>query len=173
MCDEMKKVADWFKRLLMRFQAMVRGIIFKNTQKSIDKTYFQKNKKGELSDKAKAIRDNTITIDNADELNVLARQAGIELNGISADGKVDAEQLARITKAVLSIGIKTNTKLQNALRKPESADVKTLNDEAKATGKLINKCTSMLNKAAQKGVIAMKKREQAQKLNKKADDVLS
>lgn len=171
--DWLKKVADWFKRLLMRFQAMVRGIIFKNTQKSIDKTYFQKNKKGELSDKAKAIRDNTITIDNADELNALARQAGIELNGISADGKVDAEQLARITKAVLSIGIKTNTKLQNALRKPESADVKTLNDEAKATGKLINKCTSMLNKAAQKGVIAMKKREQAQKLNKKADDVLS
>ena len=48
-----------------------------------------------------------------------------------------------------------------------------LNDEAKATGKLINKCTSMLNKAAQKGVVAMKKREQAQKLNEKADDVLS
>ena len=68
----------------MRFQAMVRGIIFKNTQKSIDKTYFQKNKKGELSDRAKAIRDNTITIDNADELNTLARQAGLELNGISA-----------------------------------------------------------------------------------------
>ena len=42
----LKKVADWFKRLLMRFQAMVRGIVFKNTQKSIDKTYFQKNKKG-------------------------------------------------------------------------------------------------------------------------------
>lgn len=75
----------------MRFQAMVRGIIFKNTQKSIDKTYFQKNKKGELSDRAKAIRDNTITIDNADELNTLARQDGLELNGISADGKVDAE----------------------------------------------------------------------------------
>ena len=56
----------------MRFQAMVRGIIFKNPQKSIDKTYFQKNKKGELSDRAKAIRDNTITIDNADELNTLA-----------------------------------------------------------------------------------------------------
>lgn len=74
----------------MRFQAMVRGIIFKNTQKSIDKTYFQKNKKGELSDRAKTIRDNTITIDNADELNTLARQAGLELNGISADGKVDA-----------------------------------------------------------------------------------
>lgn len=162
----LKKVAAWFKKLLMRFQAMVRGIAFRRAEKKFANTYEKTNSKGEYSKKAQGMQRG-LEIDGLDALAKDWETLGMPAS--SLQNTMDAGSLAGMTKNTIKMGIEINKKLQDALRDPNtSEDVKTLNEQAKAAGRVINKMTSLLNKAAKKGIIQMKEEDKQKRADEKA-----
>lgn len=163
----LKKLASWFKKLFMKFTAMCRGITFRSAEKSFEKTYGDQNSKMAKGLAAKKVVTGVGSI--MKEWNKLGMP-----NGPTGD-TVSASDMARMTKEVIKKGSDINKNLQEALRDPTKMadDLKDLNDKAKTAASLMKKMTSMLNAAAKKGMISMKKSGEAIKMYNKAKTMLN
>lgn len=149
------KVADWFKKLVMKFQAFIRGITFKNAQKSFDKKFGGNGKAArDRMDAANSVKLNSEMLVKASaDYEIFCGKKFM----LSMNDNATADDLAAMTKNVLKDAIALNKKLQSALKTKQSAeDLKDLNDRAKAGGRVIKVCVSVLNAAAKRGVIAKK-----------------
>lgn len=164
----LKKVAAWFKKLLMKFQAMVRGITFRAAEKAYNRTYEKTNNKGEYSKKAQGMQmDLEIDADALDKLKTDWETVGKSAASLPS-GSISAGTLAGMTKDSIKMGLEINKQLQDALRDPNTTEnVKDLNDKAKAAARIIKTMTSLLNKAANKGIIEMKNNERDAKKKEK------
>lgn len=163
------KVADWFKKMVMKFQAFVRGITFKNAQKSFDKKF---------GGSGKAAQDRMAAA-NSVKLNteMLVKASADYMKFADAKKfplteKATATDLANMTKQVLKDAIALNKKLQNAIKTKQTADdLKDLNERAKAGGRVIKVCVAVLNTAAKRGVV--QKKETVSQAHKMLDNELN
>ena len=163
------KVADWFKKLVMKFQAFVRGITFKSAQKSFDKRFGGSGKAAQ--DRMKAA--NSVKLNSEMLVKVASDyQKFAGTTNFPIDDDATATDLANMTKQVLKDAIALNKKLQSALKTKQSAeDLKDLNERAKAGGRVIKVCVSVLNTAAKRGVI--QKKEAINQAHKMLDNELN
>lgn len=164
------KVADWFKKVVMKFQAFVRGIVFKATEKSFDKRFGQKDEASQNRMKtANTVKLNTEMLVKASaDYKTFSGSATFPVSKES-----NASVLAAATKKILSDSIALNKELQDALKTEKSAEeLKTLNDRAKAGGRVIKVFVSVLNAAVKRGVVRRKNSEKITKNGGKVPEML-
>ncbi len=163
------KVADWFKKMVMKFQAFIRGITFKAAQKSFDKKFGGSGKAAQdRMAAANSVKLNTemLVKASADYMKFA------DTKKFPLTEKATATDLANMTKQVLKDAIALNKKLQNAIKTKQTADdLKDLNERAKAGGRVIKVCVAVLNTAAKRGVI--QKKEGINQAHKMLDNELN
>ena len=165
--DALKKVADWFGKLIQKFSAFVRGIVFKSSIKKL---------KNFTDDGKKAGKIDMVSI-TEDEYKSFAEDwktvTGKNYTGNLYAG-VSASMLASESKQVFNTCKVINDDLKKALKDPSpDQSIEDLTKKAKAGSRLVRTVISVLNKAAKRGVVQKKNAEKQDAKNQKnADSIL-
>lgn len=154
--ETLKKIATWFKNLLIKFKAMIRKIVFKARVKVADKAVAKMSKNAKAAGSAAPAKGVVeLTDDEVESYNEVFKaldEKGIKAGFIGAN--MNAMTLANLCKMIASRGDECEKKLADAMKNP-SADVsvKDLNENCKLVARAMKIATSLLNKAVKAGVV--------------------
>ena len=154
--ETLKKIATWFKNLLIKFKAMIRKIVFKARVKAADKAVAKMSKNAKAvgsAAPAKGVVELTDEeVESYNEVFKALDEKGIKAGFIGAN--MNAMTLANLCKMIASRGDECEKKLAEAMKNP-SADVsvKDLNENCKLVARAMKIATSLLNKAVKAGVV--------------------
>lgn len=154
--ETLKKIATWFKNLLIKFKAMIRKIVFKARVKTADKAVAKMSKNAKAAGSAapaKGVVELTDEeVESYNEVFNALDEKGIKAGFIGAN--MNAMTLANLCKMIASRGDECEKKLADAMKNP-SADVsvKDLNENCKLVARAMKIATSLLNKAVKAGVV--------------------
>ena len=154
--ETLKKIATWFKNLLIKFKAMIRKIVFKARVKAADKAVAKMSKNAKAAGSAAPAKGVVeLTDEEVESYNEVFKaldEKGIKAGFINAN--MNAMTLANLCKRIASRGDECEKKLAEAMKNP-SADVsvKDLNENCKLVARAMKIATSLLNKAVKAGVV--------------------
>ena len=154
--ETLKKIATWFKNLLIKFKAMIRKIVFKSRVKAADKAVAKMSKNAKAAGSAAPAKGvvelSDEEVESYNEVFKALDEKGIKAGFIGAN--MNAMTLANLCKMIASRGDECEKKLSDAMKNP-SADVsvKELNENCKLVARAMKIATSLLNKAVKAGVV--------------------
>ena len=154
--ETLKKIAAWFKNLLIKFKAMIRKIVFKARVKAADKAVAKMSKNAKAAGSAAPAKGVVeLTDEEVESYNEVFKaldEKGIKAGFIAAN--MNAMTLANLCRMIASRGDECEKKLADAMKNP-SADVsvKDLNENCKLVARAMKIATSLLNKAVKAGVV--------------------
>ena len=171
--DTLKKIATWFKNLLVKFKAFIRKIIFKARVTAADKAVAKMSKNAKAAGSAAPAKGVvTLSDEELEKYNAVFKdldQKGIRAGFIGAN--MNAMTLANLCKMIASRGDECEKKLADAMKNP-SADVsvKDLNENCKLIARAMKITTSLLNKAVKAGAVQSSE-QPAEKVDANPEDV--
>lgn len=149
--DAIKKIATWFKNLLVKFKTMIRRIVFKARVKSVKKAI--KGSSGAAMAASIDLTDEEVK-NYTDAMNQ-ASDSGVKFGVVPKT--VTPMYLAKQTQTVFNFAFKVESDLDRALKNPDySTQVKELNARAKACAASMKVMTALTNKAIKAGVVQVK-----------------
>lgn len=154
--ETLKKIATWFKNLLIKFKAMIRKIVFKARVKDANKAVAKMSKNAKAAGSAAPAKGvvelSDEEVESYNEVFKALDEKGIKAGFIGAN--MNAMTLANLCKMIASRGDECEKKLADAMKNP-SADVsvKDLNENCKLVARAMKIATSLLNKAVKAGVV--------------------
>ena len=151
--DTLKKIATWFKNLLVKFKAFIRKIIFKARVKSVDKMV----KKSAMKSGTKSIKEGVVTLSDEELEKYNAVFKGLDEKGIRAGfmkSEMTALELANLSKMISKRGDECEKALADAMKNPSpDASVKDLNEKCRGVAQAMKIVTTLLNKAIKSGAV--------------------